>query len=114
MVQLKVSEDAELKKDTSGETPPRRYSYTELLDLHSRLMLVAGQAEQGKENVDRFTTVSPFFCVVLLYKSCLVHTEEEKACCCTSPVSFTQRKKKSVAVQVLVWKPECEEQKCVV
>lgn len=44
--------------DPSSKTPNRHYTYEELLDLQSRLMLVAGQAEKGKENVDRFISVS--------------------------------------------------------
>lgn len=52
VIHLDVSEDNE------GKTPPRTYTYDELLDLQSRLMLVAGQAEKGKENVDRFMIVS--------------------------------------------------------
>ena len=52
MIQLTVSQDEE------GMNPARNYSYAELLDLQSRLMLVAGQAEKGKEDVDRFITVS--------------------------------------------------------
>ena len=51
VIQLDVSEDV------SGVKPPRRYTYSELLDLQSRLMLVAGQAEKGKEDVDRFIMV---------------------------------------------------------
>ncbi|XP_067673877.1 E3 ubiquitin-protein ligase rnf213-alpha-like [Haliotis asinina] len=35
----------------------RKYSYSQLVDLQSRLMLVAGQAEKGKENMDHFTMV---------------------------------------------------------
>lgn len=35
----------------------RRYKYDQLLDLQSRLMLVAGKAEQGKDEVDRFMLV---------------------------------------------------------
>lgn len=62
MIQLRVSEEenSEMRnmKEGGGVTPPRRYTYEELLDLQSRLMLVAGQAEKGKENVDRFITVS--------------------------------------------------------
>jgi len=52
VIQLTVSQDEE------GMNPARNYSYAELLDLQSRLMLVAGQAEKGKEDVDRFITVS--------------------------------------------------------
>ena len=58
VIQLKVSEDTDVNKPSSFDAPPRKYSYEELLDLQSRLMLVAGQAEKGKENVDRFITVS--------------------------------------------------------
>ena len=58
VIQLKVSEDTDVNKPNSSDAPPRKYSYDELLDLQSRLMLVAGQAEKGKENVDRFITVS--------------------------------------------------------
>ncbi|KAK7494871.1 hypothetical protein BaRGS_00013998, partial [Batillaria attramentaria] len=47
----------DVSEDDDGKTPPRKYTYEELLDLQSRLMLVAGQAEKGKENVDRFITV---------------------------------------------------------
>ena len=65
VIQLKVSEDTELKKPSRFETPPRKYTFEELLDLQSRLMLVAGQAEKGKENVDRFITVSAL-CIVLI------------------------------------------------
>lgn len=46
-----------LGDDESGTTS-RRYTYEELKDLQSRLMLVAGQAEKGKVNVDRFINVS--------------------------------------------------------
>ncbi|KAL8623379.1 hypothetical protein ACOMHN_065913 [Nucella lapillus] len=51
ILQLRVSEDE------TGKNPARVYTYDELLDLQSRLMLVAGQAEKGKENVDRFITI---------------------------------------------------------
>lgn len=56
VIRLKVSGDKE------DRNPARSYSYTELLDLQSRLMLVAGQAEKGKDNVDRFITV----CIILM------------------------------------------------
>jgi hypothetical protein len=61
VIQVQVPEE---KTESGGEgedrvvTPPRKYSYDDLLDLQSRLMLVAGQAEKGKENVDRFLHVS--------------------------------------------------------
>ncbi|XP_041354575.1 E3 ubiquitin-protein ligase rnf213-alpha-like [Gigantopelta aegis] len=35
----------------------RKYSYNQLVDLQSRLMLVAGRAEKGKENVDLFMMI---------------------------------------------------------
>ena len=77
VIGLTVSEDQE------GKTPPRAYSYDELLDLQSRLMLVAGQAEKGKENVDRFITVSHCsFSSVLFISfscSCLVALRESES-----------------------------------
>jgi hypothetical protein len=36
----------------------RQYTYGQLQDLQSRLMLVAGKAEQGKDEVNRFIMVS--------------------------------------------------------
>ncbi|KAL3881512.1 hypothetical protein ACJMK2_027944 [Sinanodonta woodiana] len=36
----------------------RQYTFEQLQDLQSRLMLVAGRAEQGKDDVDRFMLVS--------------------------------------------------------
>ncbi|KAK3585575.1 hypothetical protein CHS0354_036762 [Potamilus streckersoni] len=36
----------------------RKYTFEQLQDLQSRLMLVAGRAEQGKDDVDRFMLVS--------------------------------------------------------
>ncbi|KAL3881537.1 hypothetical protein ACJMK2_027969, partial [Sinanodonta woodiana] len=41
----------------SGDGKKRQYTFEQLQDLQSRLMLVAGKAEQGKDNVDRFTMV---------------------------------------------------------
>ena len=64
VLQLKVNEADSRKKDDEtsdmegGEESYRSYTYDELLDLQSRLMLVAGQAEKGKDNVDRFLNVS--------------------------------------------------------
>ncbi|XP_076466869.1 E3 ubiquitin-protein ligase rnf213-alpha-like [Babylonia areolata] len=61
VIQLKVSEEVDPatlnNEDRQLATPPRKYTYEELLDLQSRLMLVAGEAEKGKENVDRFITI---------------------------------------------------------
>ncbi|KAL4233165.1 hypothetical protein ACF0H5_007850 [Mactra antiquata] len=44
---------------SSKDTQPhfRRYSFTQLQDLQSRLMLVAGKAEKGGDSVDRFTMI---------------------------------------------------------
>ncbi|KAK7459431.1 hypothetical protein BaRGS_00038999, partial [Batillaria attramentaria] len=52
VIELDVSKD---KNEASSSD--RHYTYDELLDLQSRLVLVAGQAEQGKENVDRFIRI---------------------------------------------------------
>ncbi|KAK3585590.1 hypothetical protein CHS0354_036776 [Potamilus streckersoni] len=41
----------------SGDGKKREYTFEQLQDLQSRLMLVAGKAEQGNNNVDRFTMV---------------------------------------------------------
>ena len=37
---------------------PRNYTVQQLNDLQSKLMLVAGKAEKGKGEVDRFVEVS--------------------------------------------------------
>ena len=60
VIQLVVIEDQHNEGEERSEiqTETRKYTYDELLDLQSRLMLVAGQAEKGKENVDRFLHVS--------------------------------------------------------
>ena len=41
-----------------GKRELRNYTFSQLQDLQSRLMLVAGKAEKGSDNVDRFTMVS--------------------------------------------------------
>ncbi|KAL3881513.1 hypothetical protein ACJMK2_027945, partial [Sinanodonta woodiana] len=51
-VQLTVPDDEE---ESQGH---RQYTFEQLQDLQSRLMLVAGKAEQGKDDVDRFLLVS--------------------------------------------------------
>ena len=43
------------------ETEGQQYKYEQLHDLQSRLMLVAGKAEKGKDDVDRFMLV----CLIL-------------------------------------------------
>lgn len=37
----------------------QRYSLSNLKELQSKLMLVAGKAEKGKEDVDKFVEVGP-------------------------------------------------------
>ncbi|KAK7107714.1 hypothetical protein V1264_015588 [Littorina saxatilis] len=95
VIQLSVSEDVE------GKNPARAYSYEELLDLQSRLMLVAGQAEKGKENVDRFITVMESLvrlgktyvqlcsdgCVLFLEWSVEFLCDIERPVCCISEFS---------------------------
>ena len=39
------------------EGEERSYTFRQLQDLHSRLMLVAGKAEKGNDNVERFSMV---------------------------------------------------------
>lgn len=46
-----------IKDKSLDERFRRRYSYKELQELESKLMLIAGKAEKGKEDVDRFTMV---------------------------------------------------------
>jgi hypothetical protein len=43
--------------DVEGQGQERNYTFHQLQDLHSRLMLVAGKAEKGNDNVERFTMV---------------------------------------------------------
>ncbi|XP_046556283.1 E3 ubiquitin-protein ligase rnf213-alpha-like [Haliotis rubra] len=50
VISLHVTQDKE-------QNLSRRYTYSQLVDLQSRLMLVAGQAEKGKEDMDHFTMV---------------------------------------------------------
>ncbi|XP_021363666.1 E3 ubiquitin-protein ligase rnf213-alpha-like isoform X2 [Mizuhopecten yessoensis] len=51
VISLHVSEDE------NGARQRKLYHYDLLHDLQSRLMLVAGKAEKGKEDVDRFTMI---------------------------------------------------------
>eukprot|EP00105_Crassostrea_gigas_P007930 XP_011422347.1 PREDICTED: E3 ubiquitin-protein ligase rnf213-alpha isoform X2 [Crassostrea gigas] len=46
-----------VQKDEKGSRLPKRYQYKELQELQSKLMLVAGKAEMGKDDVERFTIV---------------------------------------------------------
>lgn len=50
IVQLTVPEK-------EGKRQQRNYTFSQLQDLQSRLMLVAGKAEKGTASVDRFTMV---------------------------------------------------------
>lgn len=44
-----------------SEGHPIEYTYDQLKDLQSRLMLVAGEAEKGRDSVERFNLVFIFF-----------------------------------------------------
>ena len=45
-------------KDGSEKEQRKTYSIDELKDLQSKLMLIAGKAEKGKDDVEKFVTVS--------------------------------------------------------
>jgi hypothetical protein len=61
----------------------REYSYAQLHDLQSRLMLVAGKAEMGKDDVDRFILVCYCFYQLIKNNKPLVKS-------CPKLVKFTQ------------------------
>ena len=46
-----------LLEKSEGRHEKKEYSYAQLCDLQSKLMLVAGKAEQGNEEVERFVQV---------------------------------------------------------
>ncbi|XP_061169142.1 E3 ubiquitin-protein ligase RNF213-like [Saccostrea echinata] len=46
-----------IKDETQGQGLRPKYQYKDLQELQSKLMLVAGKAEKGKEDVDRFTMI---------------------------------------------------------
>ena len=49
----------QLPPESKGDQEnPRSYTVQQLNDLQSKLMLVAGKAEKGKGEVDRFVEVS--------------------------------------------------------
>ena len=50
-----------------GDPMIREYNYAQLHDLQSRLMLVAGKAEMGKDDVDRFILVCYCFYQLMKY-----------------------------------------------
>ena len=45
-------------KDKAEDSQSKTYSLDELKDLQSKLMLIAGKAERGKDEVERFAKVS--------------------------------------------------------
>ena len=45
-------------KDGSEEVQSKTYSVDELKDLQSKLMLIAGKAEKGKDEVEQFVKAS--------------------------------------------------------
>jgi hypothetical protein len=44
--------------EQEGKRELKNYTFSQLQDLQSRLMLVAGKAEKGSDSVDRFTMAS--------------------------------------------------------
>ena len=44
-------------KDQTNKREKRIYSLEEIKDVHSKLMLIAGKADTGKEEVDQFNKV---------------------------------------------------------
>lgn len=53
------------KMRTEGEG--RDYTLSEMTDLQSRLMLVTGKADAGRESIERFTSVCKYFVVQEIY-----------------------------------------------
>jgi len=53
VVQLVIPKDLKSQEENN-----KVYTYQQLNDLQSRLMLVAGKATEGKEQVDRFVEVN--------------------------------------------------------
>ena len=56
---LVLSLPPEDPNDLGDKTLWQKYSHERLTDLQSKLMLVAGKAEKGNEEVDRFVQVGP-------------------------------------------------------
>ena len=48
----------EVPADDEGQSEAKTYSYQDLVDLQSRLMLVVGHEDECKKNVDQFISVS--------------------------------------------------------
>lgn len=63
MLELDVINGDYSEEANQNEIHDISYDYDQLLDLQSRLMLVAGKAEQGKDEVDRFMQV----CLSVMY-----------------------------------------------
>ena len=62
-------------KDRSEKEQRKTYSIDELKDLQSKLMLIAGKAEKGKDDVEKFVTVSEntiIMWTVLFCRSCFL------------------------------------------
>ena len=60
------------KVTASSQTEFKRYSYSQLCDVQSKLMLVAGKAEEGAESVERFVEVSCVVNIHILYDGIIV------------------------------------------
>jgi len=56
-LQQEVDDTLELTVQDQKDRHAKRYTFSHLQDLQSRLMLVAGKAESGNVNVERFTMV---------------------------------------------------------
>ncbi len=55
-IQLIILEE-EMTEEKEAKQETQRYSYQQLKDLQSKLMLIAGKSGQDKEGVDRFVDV---------------------------------------------------------
>ena len=59
-------------KDGSEKEQRKTYSIDELKDLQSKLMLIAGKAEKGKDDVGQFVMVSEN---IIIIRKCFVSVE---------------------------------------
>lgn len=48
-------------KCSDPTTEGRIYSYSDMMDLQSRLMLVSGKTDAGRESIEKFTAVNMIF-----------------------------------------------------
>ena len=55
---VESAEEKSKTKDESAEEKSKTYSVDELKDLQSKLMLIAGKAEKGKDEVEQFVKAS--------------------------------------------------------